>query len=191
MTRRPGREVPPDEQADLGPEADPESVARTIVLTKLTSKARSRHELAQALAARAVPDDVAAVVLDRFADVGLVDDVAFADAYVEGRQRSRGVARSALVHELRRKGVDDEVIRGSVAGLDEEHERAVAADLVHRKLRSTRGLPADKRFRRLVGMLARKGYPPSVAMAVVREAVRDDDNELAELTERSGVEGTE
>lgn len=185
---RPAREAPPDEETDLGPEADPESVARTIVLTKLTAKARSRHELAEALAARSVPDDVANKVLDRFTEVGLIDDAAFAESWVEGRQQSRGVSRRSLMQELRRKGIDDDVIQASVAELDEEHERSVARGLVDRKLRSTRGLAPDKRLRRLVGMLARKGYPASVAMAVVREAVHEDDAEVAELASEISFE---
>jgi regulatory protein len=177
------REAPAEDEQDLGPEADPESVARTIVLTKLTAKARSRQELAEALAARSVPDDVATKVLDRFTEVGLINDAAFAEAWVEGRQLSRGVSRRSLMQELRRKGVADDVIDASVAGLDEEHEREVARSLVDRKLRSTRGLPPDKRLRRLVGMLARKGYPSAVAMSVVREAISEGDQELAELAE--------
>jgi regulatory protein len=189
--RRREREAPADDERDLGPDADAESVARTIVLTKLTAKARSRQELAEALAARSVPDEVATRVLDRFTEVGLIDDAAFAESWVEGRQQSRGMSKRSLMQELRRKGVDDEVIRASVADLDEAHERSVARGLVDRKLRSTRGLSPDKRLRRLVGMLARKGYPSGVAMAVVREAMHDDDIEVAELAAEMSFELSE
>ena len=92
---------------DLGPEADPESVARKILLDQLTGQARSRKELSDKLASRNVPDDVATRLLDRFEEVGLVDDEAFARAWVESRQRGRGLARRALQQELRRKGIDD------------------------------------------------------------------------------------
>ncbi|MGI8433810.1 MAG: regulatory protein RecX [Nocardioidaceae bacterium] len=170
--RRSQREhIEGDAGRDLGPAADPESVARTILLTKLTGQARSRHELAEALSAKDVPDEVATRVLDRFTEVGLIDDVAFADAWVESRQRSRGLGRRALVHELRRKGVDDEVVRDTVERIDDEHERALARDLVDRKLTSTRHLEREARFRRLVALLARKGYPPGLSMSVVREAL--------------------
>ncbi len=173
MARRRSQRGPTEGDAgrDLGPAADPETVARTILLNKLTGQARSRHELAQALAAKDVPDEVAARVLDRFTEVGLIDDVAFADAWVESRQRSRGLGRRALVHELRRKGVDDEVVRDTVERIDDEHERALARDLVDRKLSSTRHLEREARFRRLLALLARKGYPPSLSMSVVREAL--------------------
>jgi len=172
--RRAGRTEPDETLHDLGPPADPEAVARAIVLTKLTAQARSRHELADALAAKAVPADVAKQVLDRFTEVGLVDDVAFAEAWVRSRQTSRGLAGRALAHELRGKGVDEEVIRDSLGQIQPDDEREAARVLVTRKLRSTRGLDQATRARRLAGLLARKGYPAGLAMQVVREALADD-----------------
>jgi regulatory protein len=173
--RRPGRGEPADApERDLGPGADPESVARTILLTKLTGRARSRRELADALAATGVPDEVAASVLDRFERVGLVDDQAFADAWVESRQRSRGLSRRAIAQELRRKGVDDDVARGSLERVDDEQERRTARALVDRKLRSLGTLDEATRFRRLTGLLARKGYSGGVSVAVVRRALSDE-----------------
>lgn len=176
MARRSRRRQhePEDAERDLGPAADPESVARTILLTKLTASAKSRRELADALAAKDVPDDVATNVLDRFEQVGLVDDAAFADTWVRSRQASRGLSRRALSHELRRKGVDDEVIAASLEQVDAETERDAAMMLVARKLRSTRGLDQVRRTRRLVGMLARKGYGPGLAAGVVREALAEE-----------------
>lgn len=175
--RRAGPAEPADTQQELGPPADPESVARTILLSKLTAQARSRKELAEALAAKAVPDDVAERVLDRFEQVGLVDDAAFADLWVRSRQSSRGLARRALAHELRGKGVDAELISASLEQVQPDDEQQTARRLVERKLRSTRGLDRIVRTRRLVGMLARKGYPPGVAMQVVREALAAEESD--------------
>ena len=95
----------------LGPDADPESVARKILLDQLTGRARTRHELAAKLAAKGVPDEIAGRLLDRFTEVGLIDDAAFARLWVESRQSGKGLARRALAAELRRKGVADEVVR--------------------------------------------------------------------------------
>jgi regulatory protein len=173
VTRRRRQQEPEDPDRDLGPVADPESVARTIVLTKLTAAAKSRRELADALAAKDVPAEVATQVLDRFEQVGLVDDAAFADEWVRSRQESRGLSKRALSHELRRKGVSDDVIAESVEQIDPDTERAAAQALVARKLRATQGLDPVRRTRRLVGLLARKGYAPGLASAVVREALAD------------------
>lgn len=168
----------PGTLAAEGPPGDPETVARTVCLRMLTAAPRTRAELAEALAKRDVPDDVVDRVLDRFTEVGLIDDAAYADAWVRSRHAGRGLARRALAHELRRRGVDDELVQGAVEKLDPDEELATARALVARKLPGTRGLDRPRRIRRLAGMLARKGYPPGVAMRVVEEAIGtegDDD----------------
>jgi regulatory protein len=164
----------PADDADLGPEADPESVARKILLDQLTGRARSRSDLEKKLAQRGVPDEIGARLLDRFEEVGLVDDAAFAREWVAQRQEGRGLARRALAQELRRKGIDDEVAREALDDIDPEDEVDAARELVRRKLRSVRGLEPDKAVRRLVGMLARKGHSSSVAFRVVREELAVD-----------------
>jgi regulatory protein len=153
------------------PEADPESVARAIVLRRLTMAPKTRAQLADDLRSRDVPDDVAERVLDRFSAVGLVDDEAFAQAWVSSRHTSRGLARRALSHELRHRGVDDETVAEAVDAISPDDEWAAARDLVARRLPASRGLPRETRMRRLAGMLARKGYSGGLAMAVVRDAL--------------------
>ncbi len=162
----------PGSGADDAPDADPESAARGIVLRKLTASAKTRAQLEETLAGRGVPDEVAARVLDRFTEVGLVDDAAYADTFVRSRHADRGLSRRALAVELRRKGVDDDTAQEALEQIDPDTERAAAEALVQRRLRSTRGLAYDARVRRLAGMLARKGYPGGLAMAVVRDALR-------------------
>jgi regulatory protein len=121
-----------------------------------------------------VPEEVATRVLDRFGEVGLVDDAAFAKAWVESRHESRGLSRRALGLELRRKGVDSEIVSDSLASIDEQSEYAAARAMVERKLRSTRHADPQARWRQLVGMLARRGYPPGLSMSVVRDALEEE-----------------
>ena len=153
------------------PEADPESVARAIVLRRLTMAPRTRAQLADDLKSRDVPDEVADRVLDRFSAVGLVDDEAFAAAWVRSRHTGRGLARRALTHELRHRGVADETVAEAVEAISPDDEWAAARDLVTRRLPASRGLPTEARMRRLAGMLARKGYSGGMSMAVIREAL--------------------
>ena len=160
---------PPEDPSALGPDADAEEVARKILLDQLTGQARSRAELETKLAKRQVPDEVAQRLLDRFEEVGLVDDRAFARSWVQSRQAGRGLARRALAHELRRKGIDDQVAREALDEVDPDDEVEAARTLVRRKLRSVQRLDQTTAVRRLSGMLARKGYPPGVAFRVVRE----------------------
>ena len=160
--------------------ADPEARARQICLRLLTLAPRTRAQLAGALRDRGVPDDAAHAVLDRFADVGLIDDAAFARAWVESRHYSRGLAGRALRAELRQRGVGDDQIRDAIEDLGPDAEVATARRLVERKLASTRGLPPEARIRRLAGTLARKGYPPGLAFRVVREALETEGAEVGE-----------
>lgn len=167
------------------PPADPAERARAICLRLLTGTPRTRKQLADALRKREIPDEVAEEVLSRFEEVGLINDSAFADAWVESRHHGRGLARRALVQELRTKGVDSTLIDEAVGQLDSEQEETTARELVARKLRATRGLDRDKRLRRLAGMLARKGYPQGMALRVVRQALEEE----GEDTEFLGDEG--
>jgi regulatory protein len=181
--RRRGFGEPPDEDGGSFPSSraergessgDPAEQARAICLRLLTGTPRTRKQLADALRKRDIPEDIAEEVLSRFEEVGLIDDSAFAGAWVESRHHGRGLARRALARELRTKGVDSALIDEAVAQLDAEQEESTARDLVARKLRATRGLDRDKRIRRLAGMLARKGYSEGMALRVVRQALEEE-----------------
>nr|WP_308297340.1 recombination regulator RecX [Streptomyces sp. UNOB3_S3] len=167
-------------RAGAGAPPSPEEQARAICLRLLTGSPRTRKQLADALAKRGIPAEAAEEVLSRFVDVGLIDDAAFAGAWVESRHHGRGLARRALARELRTKGVDSAIVDEAVGQLDAEQEERTARELVQRKLRSTRGLDREKRLRRLAGMLARKGYSEGLALRVVRRALEEegDDPEL-------------
>ena len=150
---------------------DPESVARGICLRALTGAPKTRQQLADLLAKADVPEDAAEAVLDRYVEVGLIDDAAYANAWVSSRQAGRGLARRALSAELRAKGVDAEVAAEAVEQIDDDDERAAAQRLVARKVPGMRRLDRATATRRLMGMLARKGYNGGLAAAVVREAL--------------------
>ena len=168
----PGDPGPADGPAD-DEMADPEAVARGICLRALTGAAKTRQQLAELLDRKDVPPEAAEAVLDRFTEVGLIDDAAFAAAWVTSRQAGRGLARRALTQELRTKGVDGEVAAAAVAELDPQLEWDTARRLVQRKAPAMRRLDRVTAERRLIGMLARKGYGGGLAGIVVREALDD------------------
>lgn len=148
-----------------------------MCLRLLTVRARTRAELAGQLAKRGYPDEISAGVLDRLTDVGLVDDRDFAEQWVRSRHVNAGKGKRALVSELRTKGVDDEVITAALADVDSDAERVRAEQLVADKLRRER-LTDDadeiKLTRRLVAMLARRGYDQSMAFDVVKMALANE-----------------
>jgi regulatory protein len=113
-------------------------------------------------------------VLDRLAHVGLVDDVDFAQQWVQSRRVNAGKGKRALAAELRTKGLDDDVITEALAGIDAGAERERAEQLVRDKLRREKLGDDPKVMRRLVGMLARRGYSQSMAVDVVTGEIANE-----------------
>jgi len=157
---------------------NPEERARQVCLRLLTLAPRTRAQLAEALKKRGIPDEVTDAVLGRYTDVGLIDDAAFARAWVESRHHGQGLSARALSAELRQRGVDDEQIREAVGELGPDAEVEAARLLVARKLAATAGLAPEVRLRRLAGMLGRKGYPPGLAFRVIREALEAEGGDV-------------
>jgi regulatory protein len=162
-----------------------EEQARALCLRLLTVRARTRAELAEQLTKRGYPDDVSGQVLDRLTDVGLIDDVDFAEQWVRSRRLNAGKGKRALAAELRTKGVDGDVITATLESIDADAERERAEQLVQAKLRREALADDDpdadaKVLRRLVAMLARRGYSQSMAFDVVH-------TELAAERERRRV----
>lgn len=154
---------------------DPESVARTIVFRKLAAQARTRHELDQALRAKEVPDPVAAQVLDRMEEIGLVDDAGFARDWVDSRQQRRQLSRRALRQELERKGVGRDEIDDALEAVDSEDEYDAARVLAERKVRTVQGLAREVQYRRLAGVLGRRGFNGSLTARVIAEVLAADE----------------
>jgi regulatory protein len=148
-------------------------VAKDICLRLLTAAARPRAALAATLRQRGIPDDVAATVLDRLVEVGLIDDDAYAKAFVATKHRDRALGVTALRTELRRKGVDDVTVDAAVRTLDQDAERERARALISRRVDSAMGNGVQAARRRLIGLLSRRGYAADVARQVVDEALAE------------------
>ncbi len=147
--------------------------ARNIVLRSLANAARTRHQLAELLAKREVSDETSDELLDRFEEVGLIDDADFAMTWVKGRHESRCLSRRVLRQELRQKGVADLTIDVALEQVDEDSERAAALRLAVKKVRSLERYDASTRRRRLSSMLMRRGYSSEVVAGVLSEVVVD------------------
>lgn len=186
-----------DERPDAVPTgssgARTETQAKDVCLRLLTDRARSRAELSDKLAAKGFAPEVAERTLNRLAEIGLVDDAAFAEQWVHSRHTFSGKGKKVLAQELRRKGVSDAHAEPALAAITPADESARAADLVRRKLSALpTALPRQKLTARLVGMLARRGFQQSMAYAVVKEElaatadrVLDDSGAAATTDERA------
>lgn len=170
-------ELSADEAVDL---------ARETVLRTLTAAPKSRRELEQSLARKGYPEHVAAQVLDRLDEVGLVDDAGYAQMVVRTRHAERGLARRAIAVELRRRGIDDDTAADALDQVDDEDERAAAERLAHKLVARTRGLDRDARVRRAASALARKGYGPGLAFAAVKDALAAEGEDTDDLPEDLG-----
>lgn len=168
------------EAGELTPQEATE-LAREAILRILTAAPKSRAELARSLARKGYPDAVVTPVLDRFDEVGLVDDAAYADMVVRTRHAERGLARRAIAVELRRRGIDDETAAEALEQVEPDDEREAAATLARKLVGRTRGLERDVRVRRAVAALGRKGYGPGVAFDVVRAALADEGDDVDDM----------
>lgn len=156
-------------------DADPYEVARSIAVRKLAVQDRTRHELAKAMRTRHVPDEVAEEVLDRLQQIGLIDDAAFAGAWVESRQQRRHLSRPALRRELQAKGVDRDEIDAALESVEFGDELTAARDLARRRHQGLLGRPYLVRYRRLAGVLSRRGFSGAIVAQVLRETLAEGD----------------
>lgn len=172
----------PDTRGEGGsppPRTDEEwtSQARSILLRQLALGPRSRHQLLQKLAEREVPPAIATALLDRFEEVQLIDDAEFARMWVRTRTAAKALSRYSLRRELADKGIEPDLAEEALQQVTDEDEHLQARDVVRRKLRSSADLSdravRDKEVRRLVGVLARKGYNPGAAFSIVKEVLAD------------------
>ncbi|GAA4476691.1 recombination regulator RecX [Rhodococcus olei] len=195
-SRRRAGDGGPRRGADLGSRtpAEQETQAKELCLRLLTDRARSRAELAKKLTDKGFDADVVARVLDRLTEVGLIDDAAFASQWVQSRHTFSGKGKRALALELRTKGVAAEVAAVALDQIDRDDERERAAELVRRKLRTAsldfevdgpggRSSERDRLVRRLVSMLARRGYPQGMAFDVVKTELAQAGTDTGDLTE--------
>ncbi len=146
-------------------------LAKAICLRLLTDAALPRAGLEQRLLRRGISPEAAGLVLDRFTNLGLIDDQSYAEAFVRSKHRERALARTALAAELRRKGVDDETAMGALELIDGGSEETRAAELIAKRVRSAVAAGPEAARRRLLALLDRRGYSAEMSIRVVDEAL--------------------
>lgn len=179
-----------EEKSGKRKKKEPESEftkAKNIVLNQLAMAPRSRAQLAKKLADREISEETAEDILSRFEAVNLINDAEFAEVYVRTRANVKKLSKNAIRRELKQKGVEGEAAEVALEQRSDEDERSDAHALVAKKLRPSMDFSdrkeKDKIMRRLVGMLARKGYPPSMAFGVVKD-------EIERYVQENGLDAT-
>lgn len=158
--------------------SDQTQAAKDYVLKRLNSRARTRSELAKELREKSFSEDIAKEALDRLEEVGLINDDDFAKTWVSTRHKSKGLAGSVLRQELRQKGVCDDSVQEAMGEISQEEEYESAKKLAAKKYRALQREDRDTQIRRLVGFLARKGYPSNLCYRVAKEIVSDMPDEV-------------
>ncbi|WP_177242654.1 regulatory protein RecX [Amycolatopsis marina] len=156
---------------ELSPD-EARKAAKEVCFDLLAIRPRSKDELRQALRRKGFDEETRETMLGKLDHAGLVDDAAFAETWVRSRHANQGLARRALVAELRRKGVDGEVAAQAAEEVDQDSEEQRARELVRKRLRSMSNVEEQTAIRRLLGMLGRKGYPQGLAYTVIRDELR-------------------
>jgi regulatory protein len=142
--------------------------ARGWLLGRLTRGPRSKAQLARMLAEKGVPEEVAQPLLDRFEDVGLIDDASYARAFARDRRQSRGLAKSALRRELGQAGVDQELVTEALEEYSAEDDLDLAISLVEKRWQGLARLERDARYRRISSYLGRRGFSGSTISTAIR-----------------------
>ncbi|WP_296703181.1 regulatory protein RecX [Rothia sp. (in: high G+C Gram-positive bacteria)] len=154
-------------------ETDPYTRAKTIVYNQLAYSAKTRGQLRKKLQTEGFDAELIEPLLDKFEAAKLIDDAEYAQTFVAQKSRTKKLSRAALRRELAERGVRGEEAENALAQRTDEQEREDAAELVRKKLRPGMDLSdraeKDRVTRRLLGMLARRGYSSSVSMSVIRE----------------------
>ena len=157
------------EKKPLTPEKA-EQRARNVLLHQLARGAKSKHQLRKILEQREIPSEIAERVLERFDEVGLIDDEAFAETIVNSRLNFKGLAKSSIKRELAEKGVESFIVEAATAEITSETEFEVAKNLAAKRYRQVAHLDKASRDRRLAGYLGRKGYSSNIVFAAIRHA---------------------
>jgi regulatory protein len=149
--------------------ADPYSEAMSMALYALAPRAKSRDELFKQLLKRGVEVETANAVLDSLELQGLLNDLEFAKLWSESRQRAKKLSKRVIAGELRIKGVAQDIINEVIEEIDEESEYQQAFLLAEQKYKSISHLDPEVVYRRISGLLARKGYGHGICARIMRE----------------------
>ena len=138
----------------------------------LAVRPRSRRELERRLLGAGFEPEEVAGVLVRLEGVGLIDDAAFAHQFAEHEIGVRRSGSRAVAASLRAKGISQETVERALAeATGDDHEQERALELARSRVSRLRGVEPTRAFGRLRDLLARRGYPPSVARNSARRAL--------------------
>ena len=151
----------------------PRGTARDRALRLLSVRARSRKELETRLRRAGFADSEIEEALEGLARTGLIDDERFAQQVVEHAAGAKLAGRRVILGSLLSKGVSRATADDAMAGLAETEDQR-AMDLAERYAGRLERLDPVTAYRRLFGLLTRRGFDSDVARAAVRAVLGED-----------------
>ncbi len=146
-----------------------EQRAKNVLLFQLSRSMKTRFQLAAILKKREIPDEIANAVLDRFTEAQLIDDAAFARAFVNSRIAVSGKSRSVIARELKQKGVSAQDAESALSAIDAELEDQTAYSVAKKRYQQLSTLEPEVRRRRLMGFLMRRGFSSQLTSRILRD----------------------
>lgn len=153
----------------LSPERQ-EQRARNVLLYQLSRSVKSAKQCREILEKREIDSEIAERVVQRYIEVGLIDDFSYAQTIVSSRRRFKGLSKTAIKRELNEKGIAPALIESATDALDAESELEAATDLAIKRIGRLANLERQVRERRLMGYLARKGYGSAQIVPAMKAA---------------------
>ena len=154
-------------------EIDQNQIAKQVLLRRLSNAPRTRKELAQDLKNKKIEADIAQVALDRFEELGLINDQTYSENFVSTTHERRKLGKKALKQQLKSKGVSEEIANQAISQISEDDEFKAALALALKKIRSIQKDDPQTQIRKIVGLLARKGYSSSLSFQVAKEVINE------------------
>ncbi len=150
-----------------------EKRARNVLLFQLSKSMKTKHQLAEILVKREIPDEIALPLLDRFEEVQLIDDTAFAASYVRSRLE-RGKSSRLIARELAQKGVSKDIAEQALSVISQDDEQAMVLELAKVRWERLGNVDRETRYRRVSGFLLRRGFAPGLVSSALREVGASD-----------------
>jgi regulatory protein len=156
--------------------AEEEHKAYLLALRYLGIRPRTKKQVASYLREKGYAADVADEICRRMEEQGYLDDERFARQWVDERLRLKPRSPYMMLMELQQRGIDRDTADAAVRSVSREDELEAARRLVEKKRRRLYGPMEPDEERKLLAMLARKGFSGSVVQQIRRE-LREDGGE--------------
>ncbi len=167
-------------QHDLLLRQYPEALNRAVKL--LAVRARSRAEIERRLISLGYMAETVEMVMYKLDKESLLDDAAFANAWVKSRAAKR-LGKARILQELRQKGVNNVIAQAAVSNLDDETQADAATALAVKLLKRNHSQPPAVAMRRSVAAMLRRGYSYGEASRALQAALNQAEFEISSTSE--------